>query len=65
MPKPGFYIRRSDGLFYAGTENHRAWFGAEHLAASFPIKEDAAIRIRGLRKHEKEGRTFKVVPADA
>lgn len=60
-----FKIERSDGDYYIGTAERRAFFGDSFFAATFPTENDAAKRCQGLLKAERHGRTFNVVPADA
>jgi len=61
-----FGIQRSDGAWYAGTEEGgQVIFNAGARPAPFPTEAAAKLRMAGLGTTEKYGRTFKVRPVGA
>jgi hypothetical protein len=60
----GYGILRSDGRWYAGTEEGAKpiFIGHTGQPATFPTEAAANLRMAGLGATEKKGRTFEVVP---
>jgi hypothetical protein len=54
-------IKRSDGLFYAGTADRKPqWTEKRETAAPFRERPSAEARVEGLEKLEAHGRTFEI-----